>query len=279
MLEIGKYNRLRVKSSATVGLYLTNGEEDVLLPTKYIPENTSVGDLLDVFVYLDNENRPVATTLKPYACVGDFAFLSVKQVNEHGAFLDWGIAKDVFVPYAEQRVEMETGERYLVYLLIDEFSGRIAATAKWSKYLHDASNLQEGQEVQLLIAEKTPLGFKAIINNECEGLLYENEIFTPIQSGDKIKGFVRLVREDGKVDLRLQQEGVEAMNDAKSQVLSYLRQNGGVLALGDKSSPEEIYRQLQMSKKNFKKAIGGLYKDQLISLSDHEIRLLELTEE
>lgn len=272
MIEIGKFNRLRVKSASTIGMYLSDGETDILLPLKYVPEGTSTGDLLDVFVYLDNENRPIATTLKPLACVGDFAFLTVKDVNAHGAFLDWGIAKDVFVPYAEQRTGMQKGEKYLVYLLIDEVSGRISATSRWGKYVEKDAQYQEGDEVKLLIAEKTDLGFKAIIDNRYEGLLYANEVFSPVHPGDSMRGYIRLVRDDGKIDLRLQPEGYDAVREAMNMVMEQLNSGGGVLPLGDKSSPEEIYQRLKMSKKIFKKAIGGLFRDQRILISDSEIQ-------
>lgn len=279
MIEIGKYNRLRVKSAATIGLYLSDGEADILLPIKYVPEGISSGDFLDVFVYLDNENRPIATTLKPKACVGDFAFLTVKDVNAHGAFLDWGIAKDIFVPYAEQRTGMVKGGKYLVYLLIDDVSGRISATSRWGKHIEKDADYEEGDEVSLLIAEKTDLGFKAIINNRHEGLIYANEVFSGIQEGDSLRGYIKLVREDGKIDLRLQPEGYDAVREAMNVIVEQLKSNSGLIALGDKSSPEEIYSRFKMSKKIFKKAIGGLFKDQRIDLSDHEIRLLENTEE
>jgi len=210
MIEIGKYNELRVKSKADIGLFLTDDIDDVLLPIKYVEEGTHIGDMLDVFVYLDNDNRPIATTLKPFACVGDFAFLTVKDVTAHGAFLDWGIAKDVFVSFSEQRDEMKPGEKHLVYLFIDDFSGRIAATAKWGGYVdHNTSELQEGDEVQLLIADETELGFKAIINNQFEGLLFRNEVFDKIEPGDIRRGFIKSIREDGKIDLRLFREGYE----------------------------------------------------------------------
>ncbi|MCX6291028.1 MAG: S1-like domain-containing RNA-binding protein [Bacteroidetes bacterium] len=279
MIEIGKYNELAVKSKAAIGLFLSDGNDDVLLPVKYVPEGTAVGDTLDVFVYLDNDNRPIATTLKPFATVDEFAFLTVKDVNEHGAFLDWGIAKDVFVSYAEQRMEMERGEKYLVFLFIDEFSGRIAATTKWSKFLDDdVTGLETGEEVQLLIAEKTDLGFKAIINNRYEGLLYQNEIFDEIKEGDVKRGYIKQVRDDGKIDLRLFREGYSHIEDTKLVILQYLESNKGVLALGDKSSPEEIYQQLKISKKAFKKTIGGLFRDRLITISDFEIKLTGFSE-
>ncbi len=275
MIEIGKHNELEVKSKATIGLYLTDGEDDVLLPVKYVPYGTEVGDKLEVFVYLDNENRPVATTLKPLATVGDFVFLTVKDVNDHGAFMDWGIAKDVFVSYAEQRGDMVVGNKYLVHLFIDDISGRIAATTKWSKYLaDDTSELFSGDEVELLIAEKTDLGYKTIINNKYEGLLYKNEVFEEINIGDGKRGYIKNIREDGKIDLRLQPEGYGHIEDTKLVILKQLEKNNGVLALGDKSSPEDIYSRLKISKKAFKKTIGGLYKERRITISDFEIKLI-----
>jgi len=274
MLEIGQYNELVVKTKSTVGIYLTDEEDDVLLPTKYVPQGLEIGDKLEVFVYLDNENRPVATTLKPFATVNEFAFLAVKEVNPHGAFLDWGIAKDIFVSYAEQRGEMNVGQEYLVYIFIDDVSGRIAATTKWIKYLnHDVTDLNDGDEVELLIAEKTDLGYKAIINNQYEGLIYSNEIFEEINVGDFKRGYIRQIREDGKIDLRLQPEGYGHIEDAKLVIMKKLESNNGVLELGDKSTPEDIYKDLKISKKAFKKAIGGLFKERKIQISDYEVRL------
>ena len=275
MLSIGQYNNLEVKTKAAIGLYLSDGEDDVLLPVKYVPHGTEVGDNLDVFVYLDNENRPIATTLKPFASVGDFEFLTVKDVNDHGAFMDWGIAKDVFVSYAEQRGEMVVGKKYLVHLFVDDISGRIAATTKWIKYLDDdISELETGEEVELLIAEKTEMGYKAIINNRYEGLIYKNEVFEEINIGDKKRGYIKNKRDDGKIDLRLQPDGYGHIEDTKLIILKQLELNKGVLALGDKSSPEDIYRQLKISKKAFKKTIGGLFKERKITISDNEIKLI-----
>jgi len=276
MIQIGKYNELVVKSKASIGLYLHDGHESVLLPARYVPEDVHAGDVLNVFVYLDNENRPVATTLKPFAEINDFAFLTVKDVNQHGAFLDWGIAKDIFVAYQEQRTEMEVGKKYLVYLFMDEFSGRIAATAKWGKHIDKITDdFSEGDAVNLLIAEKTDVGYKAIINNKFEGLLYQNEIFQPITEGDYKKGFIKYVREDGKLDLTLQKQGFKNVLDSKDLILQKLKAHHGILQLGDKSSPEEITKLLSMSKKVFKKTIGSLYKDRLIIVRDHEIRLVD----
>ncbi len=275
MIEIGKYNELEVFSKTDIGLYLGDGKENVLLPGKYVVAGTEVGDRVNVFVYLDNEDRPVATSLKPHVCLDEFAFLTVKEVNEHGAFLDWGIARDLFVPYAEQRRPLEKGEKILVHVFKDEFSGRLAATTKWNKFLEDASDLKAGEEVQLLIAEKTDLGFRAIINNSMEGMLFHNEIFEELKTGEIKRGYVKLVRPDGKVDLRLQQEGYKHIEEAKYIVLQHLQKNAGILPLGDKSSAEEIYQTLKISKKAFKRTIGGLFKDRLINISDFEIKLLE----
>ncbi len=274
-MEIGQYNELEVKSKAMIGVYLTDGQDDVLLPKKYIDEMPEVGDHLRVFIYLDNDNRPIATTLTPNAVVGDFAFMLVKEVNEHGAFLDWGIAKDLFVPFAEQRMDMRVGGNYLVYVFIDDHSQRIAGTTKWHKHISKEHTLQEDDEVQLLIAEKTELGMRAIINNSNEGLIFANEIFGELKFGDKRRGYIKAIREDGKIDLRLQPKGYEQVEDSKFLILHYLKTNNGKISLGDKSPAEAIYSELKMSKKNFKKTIGGLYRDRLILLGDYEISLIE----
>jgi len=273
MFEIGKYNELKVFSKTEIGLYLGDGQDNVLLPNRYMPPDVAIGDMLEVFVYLDNEDRPVATTLKPYATLDEFAFLKVKEVNQFGAFLDWGVSKDLFVPYAEQRTPLERGDEVIVYVFKDEFSGRIAATTKWNKFLEDTSDLTVEQEVQLLIAERTDLGFRAIINNTMEGILFHNEIFEDIRPGEIKRGYVKNVRPDGKVDLRLQQTGYKHIEESKFVLLKHLKDNAGYLPLGDKSSSEEIYRQLRMSKKAFKKAVGGLFKDRLITISDTGIKL------
>lgn len=275
MVEIGKYNELQVKSDSSVGLFLTDGDEDVLLPNRYVKGDLNQGDHIKVFVYLDNENRPVATTETPFAEVGDFAFLKVKEVNNFGAFLDWGISKDLFVAYSEQRNPMSPGERYLVYIFVDELSGRIAATERWQKHFQLPDEIEEGEEVQLLIAEKTDLGWRAIINNTCEGLIYQDEVFQELKPGDLVRGYVRLIRDDGKVDLRLQPEGYSNVENTTAALMHSLEQNNGVLPIGDKSPAEEIYRLLKISKKTFKKAIGALYKQRLVEISDNEVKLVK----
>ncbi len=274
MIAIGKYNELEVARKISIGLYLTDGQEEILLPSKFVPADAHVGDILEVFIFNDNENRPIATTEKPYATVGDFVCLTVREVTEYGAFLDWGISKDVFVPFREQRVPMKIGYEYFVYIYLDEETNRVAASSKWSKFLSTDIDVQVEDEVTLLIAEQTDLGFKAIINNKFLGLLYKNEIFEPLKIGDKKKGYIKQIREDDKIDLSLQVKGYEHIEDSKYKILHHLENHNGVIALGDKSSPEEIYQQLKLSKKAFKKTIGGLYKDQLIEMADFEIKLI-----
>jgi len=285
MIDIGKYNDLTVLKDTPIGLYLGDSEdmdesEEILLPRRYAPEDANIGDKLNVFVYLDNDIRPVATTQNPFAVVGEFAFLRVKEMNEHGAFLDWGLDKDLFVPYSEQTGEPQQGKEYLVYIFIDERSGRIAATQKWSQVTgndpdeYEEDGLKNGSKVNLLIAQQTEAGYKAIINNKYQGLLYRNEVFEPLHPGDKKEGYIKQIREDGKIDLSLQKQGYSHITDTKQVLLEKLKAAKGVLPLGDKSSPEEIYDKLNMSKKVFKKTVGGLYKERIISVGDFEIRLL-----
>ncbi len=276
MIEIGKYNELIVVNKTPIGLFLSDGTEEVLLPARYVKGEVETGDKLKVFVYLDNENRPIATTLKPLATVNECAFLEVKEINNHGAFMNWGIDKDLFVPYSEQTEDLYVGKKYVVFIFIDERSGRIAATLKWEQFMNDVNNdLGNGDAVQLLIAGQTDLGYKAIINNQYQGILYKNEIFEPLQTGDLKQGYIKQIREDGKIDLTLQQQGYGHIENTKQTILKYLKEHKGFLPLGDKSSPDEIYSRLKISKKAFKKTIGGLYKDQVISISDFEIRLLD----
>ncbi len=274
-MEPGFYHNLEIMRRTSVGLYLSDGTQDVLLPRRYIPENVKEGDRIEVFVYLDNENRIVATTLRPYAQVGEFAFLKVKDVTEHGAFLDWGIAKDLFIPYAEQRGEMKIGNRYLVFISMDDVSKRISGSAKWQTYIDPAPvGLSVGDRVELLIAERTDLGYRAIINHMFEGLLYKNEVFEEIIAGDYKVGYITEIRADGKIDLALQMPGYAHIEGQTPNILEALKKNHGTLALGDKSSPEEIYANFKISKKAFKKALGALYKQRLITVSDFETKLV-----
>lgn len=274
-IRLGDYNRMTVVKSVDFGMYLDGGDEgEVLLPARYVPEGCKVGDELEVFVYLDNEERLVATTQRPYAKVGDFAYLEVAWVNEYGAFLDWGLMKDPFCPFREQKMKMEKGKRYIVFVHVDSESHRIVASAKVEHFMDtNFPPYAHGDEVDLLVWQKTDLGFKVIVDNSFPGLVYGNQIFKDIHTGDRMKGYIDIVREDGKIDVMLQPTGWRMTKGLGDVLLEYLESNNGVCLLTDKSPAEDIYRQFQVSKKNFKKAVGDLYKRRLITIGDDCIRL------
>ncbi len=274
MIEIGKYNELRFIKKTDTGLILTDGEKEVLLPYVHAPEDVEPGDNLHVFVYIHSDGRLMATTETPTAMVGEFAFLEVVDENEQGAFMNMGIGKDVFVPEREQKRPMKIGQKYVVFLYTDERSDRITASSRLADFIEqDEHDLEEGDEVSLLITEESDLGFSAVINHRFMGLLYHNEVFEDLQPGDVKRGFVKKIREGNKIDLSLQVIGFRHILDLKDILIGELRENGGIIRLGDKSSPEDIYNQLKISKKAFKKAIGSLYKERLIEISDHEVKL------
>lgn len=273
-LRLGQMNKLKVVRRADFGLYLGGGPEDILLPNRYVPNGIEIGDEIEVFVYLDSEERLVATTETPLAQVGDFAWLQVAWVNNYGAFLDWGLMKDLFVPFREQKMKMQKGKSYLVHLHIDEETYRIVASAKVERYLStNYPPYHGGDEVSLLIWQKTDLGFKAIIDNQYTGLLYDDEIFRSLHSGDRVMGYVKQVRPDGKIDLSLQKKGQKAVVDFSETLLQHLQTNGGTTVLGDKSPAEEIYAVFGVSKKVFKKAVGDLYKRHLITIEPDGLHL------
>ncbi|MBR0273097.1 MAG: GntR family transcriptional regulator [Bacteroidaceae bacterium] len=273
-LELGRFNRLTIARRADHGLYLSGGPEDILLPNRYVPEGAKEGDEIDVFVYLDNEERLIATTETPKAQVGDFAWLQVAWVNNYGAFLDWGLMKDLFVPFREQKMKMQKGRSYLVHLHIDPDTYRIMASAKVERYLStDFPPYHGGDEVDILVWQKTDLGFKVIVDNRFAGLLFDDEIFRSLHSGDSLKAYVKQVRPDGKIDLSLQKKGQKAVHDFSDILLEHLQQNGGFTPLGDKSPAEEIYALFGVSKKVFKKAVGDLYKQRLITIEPEGVRL------
>lgn len=276
-IKLGKFNQLEVVKKVDFGIYLDGGEEgEVLLPTRYVPEDCAVGDILNVFLYLDMEERLIATTLVPYVQVGEFAYLEVAWVNQYGAFLNWGLMKDLFVPFREQKMKMQVGRKYMIHAHLDDESYRIVASAKVERYLSkEKHEYAAGDEVDILVWQKTDLGFKAIIDNKYSGLLYENEIFTPLSAGMQLKAYVKQVREDGKVDLMLQKPGFAKVGDFSKTLLDYLREQGGRIALTDKSPAEEIYEVFGVSKKTFKKGVGDLYKKRLISLQDDAIVLVK----
>lgn len=257
------------------GMYLDGGDEgEILLPERYVPEGCKVGDELDVFVYLDNEERPVATTLKPLAKVGDFAFLEVAWVNEYGAFLNWGLMKDLFCPFREQKMRMERGKSYIVHVHLDKESYRVMASAKIERYFDDEPPAyKSGDEVDLLVWQKTELGFKVIIDNRYPGLAYKDMIFKEIHTGDRMKGYISAVRPDGKIDVTLQPTGRKMTAGFSEALLQYIKDNGGVCRFTDKSAAEDIYREFKVSKKNFKKAVGDLYKRRLITICEDKITI------
>ncbi len=274
-IKLGDYNTLTVVKTVDFGMYLDGGKAgEILLPARYVPEGTEVGDELEVFIYLDQDERIIATTEKPIAKVGDFAYLEVKWVNEFGAFLGWGLMKDLFCPFREQKKKMELGESYIVHIHIDENSYRIVASAKIDQYLNkEACPYSQGDEVDLLVWQKTELGFKVIINNEYAGLVYEDQVFSYIHTGDKLKGYIQNVRPDGKIDVSLQRTGRQHTLDFSDTLLNYMKEHGGTCRLGDKSPAEDIYQEFQVSKKVFKKAVGDLYRRRLIIISDTGLTL------
>lgn len=274
-IELGKFNRLKVVKQVDFGMYLDDDiEGEILLPKRYVPQDCKVGDELDVFIYLDNEERLVATTQQPLVQVGQFACLEVAWVNQYGAFLNWGLMKDLFVPFSEQKMKMQVGKRYVVHVHLDEESFRIVASAKVDRYLSkEKADYVPGQEVEVLIWQKIDLGFKAIIENRFGGLLYDSEIFQPLHTGMRLKAYVKQVRDDGKIDLMLQKPGAGKVDDFAKTLLEHIRSNGGRTPLNDKTPAEEIYAMFGVSKKTFKKAVGDLYKKRLVVLQDDGIVL------
>ncbi|MBK9671026.1 MAG: GntR family transcriptional regulator [Bacteroidetes bacterium] len=275
MLELGKFNTLKIARKVDFGVFLSSGADEVLLPKKYLEPAMEIGSDVAVFIYKDSEDRTIATTQKPFAQVGEFAYLKVKEVNSFGAFMDWGLEKDLLVPFREQDKKLEAGKSYVVYVYVDKLTKRIAASAKINRYAkNDEMLLSENEEVDLLLFKQTDLGYGAIINNLHQGLIYKNEVFTNLAVGDKVKGWIKTLREDGRIDLRLQKVGFELSDDAQELILKKLSEKNGFLALNDASEPQLIKNELGMSKKTFKKAIGGLFKSKRISLEENGIKLL-----
>ena len=274
-MEVGKYNTLQVLRATSVGLYLGDAEgNDVLLPHKYIPENIEMGQDIEVFIYRDSEDRLIATTLTPAILRDQFAILEVVATSSIGAFLDWGLEKDLFVPFKEQNHKLQNGQWVPVYLYLDEETDRLVASAKINKFFQNQQSieLEENQKVEVLVFEKTDLGYNVIINNRYKGLIYENKIFRRLAWGDQTTAYIKTIREDGKIDVSLQPLGFLNARDENSRIiLEKLRDNGGVLHLSDSSDPMDIQEQLGMSKKAFKKAIGGLYRDGLLTISEASI--------
>lgn len=275
MLHIGLKNTLRILRGTGVGMFLGDEEgNDVLLPKKYVPENVIVGDYIRVFIYRDSEDRIIATNLEPKIQLNQFACLQVKSVTAIGAFLDWGLEKDLFVPFREQNKKMEEGRWYAVFLYLDKETDRLVASCKVNRYFEKENiDLKIGQEVDLLIFEETDLGLNAIINNKYKGLIYENEIFQRIKIGTRTKGFVKNLRDDNRVDLSLQKQGYANIEPNAERILDKLKANNGFLDVSDKSDSNYIMYMLEMSKKTFKKAVGALYREKTIRIEEDGIYL------
>ncbi len=273
-MNLGHYNDLEVAREVSIGLYLSSDDGDLLLPEKYVPVGTRVGDVLRVFVYRDSEDRLIATTLQPYATVGSFAALAVRDHGPGGSYLDWGLEKDLLLPYQNQRRDLRLGERVFVYVYLDEESDRLVASTKWKQFLSaEPFAGQPGDAVRLLVADETELGYPVIVNGTHQGLLFHNEVFRPLRLGEELAGFLRQVRPDGKLDVRLQREGYGEVEGAADALLKALRAAGGRLPLGDKSLAEDVYRRVGMSKKVFKKALGALFRQGLVELEPEATRL------
>ena len=282
MIEIGKYNTLTILRDTKVGLFLGNpeidpdGNHDILLPNKYVPKEFEIGEEFTVFVYLDHEERPVATTLEPYILLNEFALLRVNYTNQIGAFMDWGMEKDILVPFKEQARPMEKGKRYLVYLYKDEKTNRLVASSKTNQFLNnDTLNIEKGEEVDLIVSHITEIGINVIINEKHKGLVYKDEVYdNSIRTGDKMSGFIKTIRPDNKIDVALQVQGYQSIEPNADIILDELKSSRGFLRLTDNSDPEDIKTVLKMSKKNFKKAIGALYKEKLIEIKEDGIYLV-----
>ena len=277
-MNIGQYNELRINRIVDFGAYLIDDDtHEVLLPKRYLTPDMKVGDVINAFVYNDSENRPVATTEVPRAVVGDFALMRVKAVNKVGAFLDWGlVAKDLLVPFSEQRVDMQAGRSYIVHVYLDQASGRIVASAKLAKFLNKTEpDYYHRQRVEVLVVQRSDLGYRVIVNNEHWGQIYQNETYQDINIGDRLTAFVKQVRPDGKVDVTLAKIEKMRVDDLADRILDYLKNHSGEMSLTDKSDPDDIVRAFSCSKKDFKKALGLLYKQHLVELSPASVTLVQ----
>lgn len=277
MTEIGKVNTLTIVRETANGVYLDGGElGEILMPQKFVNEEHKSAGEAEVFVYTDSEDRLVATTEKPLAKVGEFARLNVKSVTRVGAFLDWGLPKDLFVPYSEQQTKIFEGDDCWVYIYLDLASNRIAASTKLHKFLDNTPpDYKAGDEVSIVVLEESELGYRTMINREHTGMLYKNQVFRELEIGEETKAYIQKVRDDEKIDLYLDKPGYEKVDGISGQILEQLKENGGFMAVSDKSSPEMIKMLFGISKKNFKKAIGALYKKRFIRFESDGIRLLK----
>ena len=272
MITVGTFNNLKIARRTNVGLYLTDGEQDVLLPKKYLPEHFELDDEIEVFVYLDHEERPVATTIEPFIFLNEFALLKVNYVNDFGAFMDWGLEKDLFVPFREQARPMSVDKYYMVYMYLDAKTNRLVGSSKLNQFLDNKNiSVEVGEEVDLIVSHITEAGINVIINEKHKGLMYQNEVFEDFRTGDRIIGYIKNIREDGKIDVSRTKLGFDRISDTATKILNELEINNGFLGLNDKSHPDEIKIILGMSKKTFKQTIGVLYKQKEIEIKSDGI--------
>lgn len=276
MIKIGEYNTLKVSRQVEFGVYLDDGADGILLPKRFVPRNIKPGDELKVFVYHDSDNRIIATTQQPKGCVGDIVLMKAVAVTHQGAFLDWGLMKDLFVAKSQQLSTMRVGGNYLVKIYIDKQTGRAAATEKINTQLSNENlTVKELDEVDLIVYRRTDIGYVVIINGVHTGMLYFDQVFKDLQPGDKLKGFIKTIRPDNKIDVIAGKRGYEKVEGETEKILRLLKQNNGFLPYHDKSAPEEVYAFFGMSKKTFKMAIGNLFKERLIQLTDNGIELMK----
>ena len=277
MIELGNYNKLKIVRDTSVGLFLESETgAEILLPNKYVPETFEIGEMLKVFCYLDHDERPVATNLEPFVKRNEFGFLKVVEVNQIGAFLDWGLEKHLFVPFREQRDKMKEGQWYVVFCYLDDLSFRLVASNKIDKFISNENiSLRTADKVNLLVTRLTDLGWEVIINDMYRGLVFSSEIFQHMAVGQRMDGYIKKIRPDHKIDVSLQPQGEKLLEPTAEKIFSALKNNGGFLALHDKSDPKEILKVLQMSKKTFKKGIGTLYKARLIEIKTDGIQMIE----
>ena len=281
MVNVGRYNTLRVVKEVDFGVYLDGGDGlEILLPTRYVPENCNVDDEIEVFIYHDNEGRLIATTARPYAQVGEFDVMDVRNTSSLGAFIDWGIMKDILVPFGEQNGKMREGGSYFVHVYLDEKTGRVVASARIGRFLsQEAPEYQYNERVDLLVAEECDMGYKVIINNKHLGLLYRNEVFTVLMKGDRLFGYIKEVRPDGKIDVSMHKLGYGKVDTVSERILESLRENDGYLEVNDKTEAGKIYAVFGCSKKAFKQALGSLYKQHLIRFEEDGIELVDTEDE
>jgi len=277
MIALGKYNRLTIVKLTEFGVFLDGGKfGNILLPKRYVKEDMTLGSQHNLFIHLDSDDSLIATTLIPKAQVGECAYLQVKDINATGAFLDWGLAKDLLVPYGEQQQPMQLGEFYVVCIYLDAYSGRITASSRLNRHLEErASGFTVQQSVNLLICGQSEMGYKAVIEHTHLGLIFRDEAFKPLKYGDRVQGFIKYIREDKKIDLSLQKKSGDAKSDLAEKIIQFLQQHNGVTHLTDKSDPNEIYKTFNVSKGNYKNALSLLYKQRRILITTERITLVE----